>query len=175
VPLAELDAGQSAGTDGSCRRREPVLSHRLDEQLGAAHDVVTSGGEAGRIPALGSPDPLAREVGDRLGPAVGGDIPQGLHGELVVVGWQGAVAALGDDVGTSRPTATADLRGTGVVLLDGAVVGERVEVPADRGGRQPEQLADRSGGDGAVLGHRGEHAFPRALLVGPDKHHTIVT
>jgi len=61
------------------------------------------------------------------------------------------------------------------VLIDGAVLGEGVEVPADGCGRQSEETADLGGGDGSVLGHGRQDALARPLLVGSDKHHTIVT
>ena len=67
------------------------------------------------------------------------------------------MAALGDDVGAGRAAPPAGVsrgvRRAGVVLLEGAVLGEGVEVPADRCGRQPEEPADLGGGDGSVLGH----------------------
>jgi hypothetical protein len=62
-----------------------------------------------------------------------------------------------------------------LVLLDSPVVSEGVEVPTHRGGRQAEQPPDLGRGDGTVLGDRGEDTLARALLVGSDKHHTIVT
>jgi hypothetical protein len=67
------------------------------------------------------------------------------------------------------------MRRARVVLLDGAVLSEGVEVPAHRCGGQPEEPADLGGGDGSVLGHRRQDALTRALLVRSDKHHTIVT
>ena len=46
---------------------------------------------------------------------------------------------------------------------------------SDRGGGQAEEPADLGGADRTVLGHGGQHALARALLVRSDKHHTIVT
>jgi hypothetical protein len=61
------------------------------------------------------------------------------------------------------------------VLLDGTVVGQGVEMPADRRRGQSEQSPHLGGGDRTMLGDGREHAFARALLVRLDKHHTIVT
>ena len=110
---------------------------------------------------------------------MGGEEAQRLAGEVVVVGRERAVAALGDDVGAGGAAAAAGVAGGAggdrVVLLEGAVVGEGVEVPADGRGGQSEQRPDLGRGDRAVLGHGRQHTLARALLVGSDKHHTIVT
>ena len=152
VPLAELHAGETAGADGAGRGGEAVLGHRLDEEIGPGHDVVARGGEARGIPALEAADPFVGEGRDGLGSTVRGEVAQGLDGELVVVGRERPVAPLGDDVGAGRAAPPAGVsrgvRRAGVVLLDGAVLGEGVEVPADRCGRQTEEPADLGGGDG---------------------------
>ena len=112
---------------------------------------------------------------DRLGPAGLLEVGHGLGGEVGVVGRQRGVAALGHDVGAGGAAATPSRRPGRVVGGDGGLVGERVEVAADGRGGQAEQAADLGRGHGAVLGHGGEHALARALLVAADKHHTIVT
>jgi hypothetical protein len=109
---------------------------------------------------------------------VGSEIAQGLDREPVVVGREGAVTTLGDDVGAGRTAAAAvpgGMRRAGVVLLDRAVVGQAVEVAADRRRGQPEPAADLGRGDRSVLGDDSKDPLPGALLVGADKHHTIVT
>jgi hypothetical protein len=85
------------------------------------------------------------------------------------------MAALREDVGPGRATTPAGLRGPGFVLRDGAVDGQGVEVAADGGGGQSEESADLGRAHRSVLGHGGQDALARPLLVGPDKHHTIVT
>jgi hypothetical protein len=175
VSLAELDAGQAARADRPGAGREAVLGHRLDEDRRPGHNVVSGGVEACRIPALEAADSLPREGGDGVGSSVLVEVTQGLGGEFVVGARQRAVPPLGDHVGTGRTAPAAGVCRTRVVLLDGTVVGQGVEMPADRRGGQPQQSPDIGRRDRTVLGHGGEHAFARALLVRSDKHHTIVT
>ena len=179
VPLAELDTVKSAGGDRTSGRREAVLGHHLDEDVGASGDVGPRLGEPRRIPALEAGHPLVSEGGDRVGPSVLVEVAQGLAGELVVGAGQGAVPSLGDHVGPRRATPAASvpwrMRTGRFVLHDRTLVGQGVEVSADRGRGQPQQSPDLGRSDGTVLGDGGEHAFAGALLVRPDKHHTIVT
>ena len=175
VALAELDPVERAGGDGTSGRGEAVLRHRIDEHVGASGDIRPRFGEARRIPALESGDPLAGEGGDGLRPSVLVEVAQRLGGQLIVGAPKRAVPALGHHVGPRRTTPTARMCCARVMLLDRAVVGEGVEVPPDRCRGQAQQSPDLGRGDGTVLGDRGKDALARPLLVRPDKHHTIVT
>lgn len=179
VALAQLDPVERAGGDRTSGRGEAVLGHHLDEHLGAIGDVVPGVGEARRIPALEGGDPLASKGGYGVWPSVLVEVAQRLSGQLVVSARQGAVPPLGHHVGPGWPAPAARMswgwRWGRLVLLDGAVVGQGVEMAADRCGGQAQQSPDLGRSDGTVLGDGGQHAFACALLVAPDKHHTIVT
>ena len=89
-----------------------------------------------------------------------------MGGQVVVTGSQGRVPGLGDDPFARRTTPPATGGGRDrVVFGDGAVFGEGFEVPADPGGRQPEQAAQRGGGHRAPLGHRSEDSRTGARLL----------
>ena len=129
VALAELDAGELAGAGRADRAGgggEAVRVERLDEGLGAGGGVVARGGEAVGVPLL--------ERGRRgcsanwctaSAPTVSLEEAQRLDGEVVVVADQGAVAALGEDLGPRRAAAPA--RAGGLARLD---------APARRAGRR---------------------------------------
>ena len=163
VALAELDAGQAARTDGSGGGGEAVLAERLDEGGGACGRVGARVGEPNGIPLLERRDAAAREVGD--GPRAGGGLEEAQHldGERVVVGLEGAVSGVGDDVGAGRAAAAA-AGGRGHVLLDGALLDEHVEVAADGGGGQVEVATQLGSGDRAVRGDHVQHPGARARL-----------
>jgi hypothetical protein len=179
VPLAQLHPGQRTGADRPCGSGETVFGHRLDEDVGPSSRILSRGGEAGRIPRFQAGESLPGEGGDRLRSPGLGEEAQGVAGQALVVGPEGAVAAVGQDVGPGRSAATASAFGTGFVLFDGALLGERVQVAPHGGGSQVQQPPNLRRGDRAVLGHGSQDAFARPLLVGrsrlPEKHHTIVT
>jgi hypothetical protein len=116
------------------------------------------------------------------------EVAKHLDRERVVVGLEGPVTGVGDDVGAGRTTA-APAAARGLVRDDRALLDERVEVAADRGRGQVEVTAELGGRDGAVCGDHVEHPRARARLerrdvlavlrltlgVLSDKHHTIVT
>ncbi len=122
------------------------------------------------------------------GPAVRLEEAEHLDGERVVVGLEGAVSGVGDDVGAGGTAAAAAGR-RGHVLLDGALLDEHVEVAADGGGRQLEVATELGSGDRAVGGDHVQHPRARARLerrgvlavlrlalrLLREKHHTIVT
>ncbi len=177
VTLAELDAGEPAGADRPGGGGEAVLGQGLDEEVGPGDDVVAGRrrGASAYRPSRPPTRSLAKSA-TAAGPACACEVAQRLDRELVVVGRERAVAALGDDVGAGGATPAAGVsRTTRVVLVDGAVVGQGVEVAADGRGGQPEEPADLGRAHRSVLGHGGQDALARPLLVGPDKHHTIVT
>lgn len=174
VALAELDAGERAGSDGTGRGGIPVLGHRLDEGRGASAEVVSipqPGGVAGLEPG----HPLTGERGDRLGPTRLLEVAEGLRGEALVVGRERGVTPLGDDVGAGRTPPPTGVRRGRVVRSDGRLLDERVEVATHGGGGQPQQATDLGRRDWSAFGHGGQDALTRPLLVRPDKHHTIVT
>ena len=163
VPLAQLDAGEPAGADGSGRGGEAVLAQRLDERLGARGGVVAGGGEAGGIPLLEGADAAAGEVADGSRTGVRLEVAQHLDGERVVVGLERAVPGVGHDVGAGGTTTAAAAAG-GLVRHDGALLDEGVEVAADRGRRQVEVAPELGGRDRAVGGDHVEHPRARARL-----------
>jgi hypothetical protein len=188
VTLAQLDAGQAAGPDGTGGRGEAVLAEGLDEGLGASGGIVTGGGEAGGIPLLERADAAAGEVADGSRTRVLLEVAQHLDGERVVVGFEGAVPGVGHDVGAGGTT-TATAATGGLVRHNGALLDQRVEVTTHGGGGQVEVTTELGGRDGAVGGDHVEHPRARARLerrdvlavlrltrcVLSDKHHTIVT
>lgn len=179
VSLAQLHAMKSARSDGTSRCREAVLGHRLDEDVGSSGDIVPRVGEAPRIPAREASDAFAREGGDGVGASVLVEVAHGLGGELVVGAREGPVTPLRHDIGSGRTAATPDvargMRAGRFVLRHSTVVGQSVEVPPDRRRGQPQPSPDLRCRDRTVLGNGGQHALAGALLVRPDKHHTIVT
>ena len=187
VALAELDAGEATGSDGSGGGGEAVRGQRGDEGARPGCGVGARGGEQPGIPGLESGDARAREVRDGVGADRVLEVVQGLGGQRVVVRRKGLVAGVGDDEGAGGAAAAAGPSTARVVLDDTTLLGQGVEVTADRGCGQAEPPADLRSGDRPVLGHDGQHPRAGALLQVPrgrlvvhvgdlvDKHHTIVT
>lgn len=188
VPLAQLDARQGAGADGTRGGGEAVAGQQVDERLGPCGRVFAGGCQLSGIPLLDGRHPRASEVGNSLGPGVLGEVLQDFDGERVVVRLERLVPCLGDDVGASGATPTS-ASADRLVLDDGPLLDERVEVATDGRRRQVEVPAELGSGDralrrdhvqdsgsGARLERRPNVAVLR-LVRGTltDKHHTIVT
>ena len=169
VALAELHPGKTTCAHRAGGRGEPVPGQGRDEGVGAGRGVAAGGGEPRGIPGLEVGHPLAGEVGDGVGSDRALEVAQGVHGELVVVGRQRLVARIGDDEGPGRATAAPMGRAAGVVLddrvLDDRVLlGEGVEVAADRCRRQAQERAHLGCGDRSVLGDDRHHPLTGAVL-----------
>lgn len=191
VPLAQLDARQGAGADGTRGGGEAVAAQQVDERLGPCGRVFAGGCQLSGIPLLDRRHPRASEVGNGLGAGVLGEVLQDFDGERVVVRLERLVSCLGDDVGASGPTPTS-ASADRLVLHDGPLLDERVEVATDGRRRQVEVSAELGSGDralgrdhvqdsgsGARLERRAMVSMVTVLRLVrgtlTDKHHTIVT
>jgi len=74
------------------------------------------------------------------------------------------VTGLGQDVGAGGPSTSATGSGGGLVLLDSALLNEKVKVTADRGGRQPQASGESGRGERAILGDCLSDPVPGARL-----------
>ena len=188
VPLAQLDARQRAGPDGTRGGGETVVGQQVDECLGPCGRIVAGGSQLSGIPLLDRRHPGAGEIGDGLGAGVLGEVVQDFHCERVVVRLERQVPRLRDDVGASGPT-PAPASANRLVLDDGSLLDERVEVATDGRRRQVKVSAELGSGDRALGGDHVQNSGSGArlerrrevallhLVRSPltDKHHTIVT
>ena len=136
MPLAQLHAGQGrALSDGSGGGGEPVRDQCGRECVRADSDVIAGGGQLRGIAFFELGAAFAGELAHRVGAGVVGKKPQRRCGDVVVVTAHTGVTGRGKDVCAGGPAATAT-RATSsgrLTLLDGPLLGERVEVTADSG------------------------------------------
>ena len=177
VPLADLDAGQGAGTDRSGRGGETVEGEGLDQGVSAGGRVVPD-----------AADLVAVALHDRLGPGRGEGVhtsgarlveeAQHLGGEVGIPRREHLMTGVGDDIRAGWSAGTT-LGGAGrIVLLDGALSDEGVEVAPHAGGGQGELVGDRRGGDRPKGRDQGQDALARPVLEGHSRrgiHNSYVT
>lgn len=167
VPLAQLDPGQGgARSHGSGRGGESVGGQCGGKRLGSGHDILACPGELGGKPLLELGDAFAGELTHGIDSGTLGQEPQGRGGHVVVVAVQAGVTRLGQHVCAGGPaaSATGSTGGGGVMLLDGALVSEQVQMATDRGGCQPQAGGKGGRGERAVLGDRLPNPVPGARL-----------
>ena len=139
MALAQLHTGQRrALSDRSGGRGETVHDQCRRERVRAGRDVITSRGELRGIALFELGAALAGELAHRVGTGVLGKKLQRRGSHVVVVTVHACVTGRGQDVCAGGPATTASggPSGGGLMLLDGALLGEQVEVTADRRGRQ---------------------------------------
>lgn len=154
MPLAQLYAGQrralsdrSGGcgetVDGQCRR----------QCRGTRGDVITGLDELNRVARFELGGSFLGEVAHRILTGVFSKEAQRRGGDVVVVAAHAGVTGFGQDVCAGGPTTTAAVRtgGRRLTLLDGALVGEEVEVTTDCCGGQPQTRGESRCGDRAEL------------------------
>lgn len=132
--------------------------------LGARGDVLACCGELGGIPLRDFGDAFAGELTHRLLAGVLRKAPQRRGGRVVVVAVHMGVAGRRQDVCTGWPSAAAPDSGGGLLLLDRALLDERVEMTTDRGGRQPQPGGQKCRGKRTILGDRLSDPVPGAHI-----------
>ena len=134
MPLAQLHTGQGrALSDGSGGGGESVRDQCGRKCVRPDSHVVAGSGQLRGIALFELGAALASELADRVGSGVFCEEPQRRRGDVVVVTAHAGVTGRGKDVCTGGTTATAT-RSTSsgrLTLLDGPLLGERVEVAAD--------------------------------------------
>src|SRR5664279_4059612 len=85
-------------------------------------------------------------------------------GHVVVVAVHADVTGLGQDVGSGGSSSSATGRCGWLVLLDGALLDEQVQVTAHRGRRQPQAAGQGGSGERAIRGDRLSDPVPGACL-----------
>ena len=141
VSLTQLHTGQGrALRDRPGGGSETVGGQRRRKGLSARGDVLAGGGELDRVALLQLGSALAGELAHRVGSGVLGKEPQGRRGNIVIVAVHAGVPSRGEDVCAGGPatTATASTSDGWLALLDGALLGERVQVSTDSSGRQAQ-------------------------------------
>ena len=194
MSLAQLHAGQGCAlSDRSGGGGETVGGQCRRQCLRAHGDVLARIGELRGIALLELVVAFVCEVAHGILASVFGKEAQGGGGDVVIVAAHAGMTGLGQDVCAGGPTSTAadTTSGGGLALLDRPLLGEQVEVTADRGWRQAQTRPEGGRGDRAVLGDRLPDPVPGTRLktvlagVGPlsrvgnaggcDKHNTSVT
>ncbi len=167
MPLAQLHTGQRrAHSHGSGGGGETVGGQCRCQCLRPGGDALARCGELRGIPLFELCDAFAGELANSICAGVLGKEPQRRGGHVVVVAVHAGVTGLGQDVCTGGPAASAagSTSGGGLVLLDGALIGEQVEVTADCGGRQSQARGEGDRGKRAILGDRLPDPVPGARL-----------
>ena len=167
MPLAQLHTGQGrALSDRSGGGGETVGGQRRSQCLGARGDVLACFGERHGISLFELGVAFEGEVAHGILTGVLRKKAQSRSGNVVVVADQANVAGLGQDVCAGGPTTTPAERTSrgGLVLADGALFGEQVEVTTDRGGSQSQTRGEGRSGERSQLGDRLPDPVPGAGL-----------
>ncbi len=142
MSLAQLNTGQGCAlSDRSGGSGEAVGDQCRRECVGADGDVIAGSGELGRVAVLELGAPFAGELAHRVDAGVLGKKPQRRSRDVVVVTAHAGMTGRGQDVGAGGPAATATRTTSdgGLALLDGTLLGKRVEVTADGGRCQAQK------------------------------------
>jgi len=142
MPLAQLHTGQGrALSNGSGGGGETVRDQCGRKRVRTDSDVIAGGGQLRGIALFELGAALAGELAHRVGAGVIGKKPQRRSRDVVVVTAHAGVTGRGQDVGAGGPAATATRTTSdgGLALLDGTLLGKRVEVTADGGRCQAQK------------------------------------
>lgn len=142
MPLAQLHTGQGrALSNGSGGGGETVRDQCGRKRVRTDSDVIAGGGQLRGIALFELGAALAGELAHRVGAGVVGKEPQRRGGDVVVVTAHAGVTGRGKDVCPSGPAATATRAPSSgrLTLLDGPLLGERVEVTTDSSRRQAQK------------------------------------
>jgi len=165
VSLAQLHSGQErARSHGSGGSGETIGTQCRCECHRSGSDTLLHRAELGGIPLLELGDALAGKLGNGICTGALCEEPQRRGGHVVVVAVHAEVTGLGQDVCAGGPSASATGGGGGLVLLDGALLDEQVEVTANGGGRQPQASGESGRGERAILGDYPPDPVPGARL-----------
>ena len=165
VPLADLYAGQGAHADRPGRGGEAVEGQRIDQGRGPGRRVVPRSADLVLVPL---DDGAGAGGGEGVDAATTGLVEEAQHlgGEVGIPRREHLMTGVGDDIRAGWSAGTT-LGGAGrVVLLDGALSDEGVEVAPHAGGGQGELVGDGRGGDRPKGGDQGQDAFARPVLEG---------
>lgn len=141
MPLAQLHTGQGrALANRSGGGGESVGDQCRRQSVRASGDLIASGSELRGIALLNLGTAFAGELAHRVGAGVLGKKAQCGGGDVVVVAAHASVTGRGQDIrtGGAAAAATCGTSGSGLAFLDGALLGERVEVTAHSSRRQAQ-------------------------------------